>query len=431
MRRVFCVLLTAVLLLSVCAALADGIPKEIEIIPYEDLPDPNPGQHHYLLLCIDQWSSRPRPKDAPTPKQSNGNHKDLYGNTDGMVILTLDTRAHRIMLTSIIRDAIIRKPGSLDEKSRFGRINYVYNDYGPEVLCQVISQHLGIKIEKYILFNFSQIQDIIDLPGLDGVDIELNSEEVRYLARYAVPVNSVVKADGYFASRNDPYQIHFVSTAQEVADFTIPASLLEDTKQDVTVTSDYGQATLTLQSNGKYLFTSGSGGKDEKGSWSCTGGLLRVWRGPDLHQNLRAPEGLYHFRGHSAVLYMRIRKADSQGDFKRTQRVRTVLSALADKCRSFTLEEANNLANSIMDHNDATNLTLEEVLNAASYAFELRNCTVEELRIPADEDKQALEFAGMACQEIDWVASREKLAYFLEHTKLVRDEAYMVTDDDE
>ncbi len=359
MRKFFSLLLAVALLLPCCFSAAEEswadanlpherMPETIEVIPWDQLSPALSGQHHYLLLCIDQWHSIPRPQDAPPPTGYNGVRRDLYGNTDGIVILTLDTRAKRIMLTSIIRDAIIRKPNSTDTSAKYGRINYVYNDYGPEALCKTISEHLGIPIEKYILFNFGQIQDIIDLPSLGGVDIELNANEIRYLARYAVPVGSVVNADGV-----------------------------------------------------------------------------------DVHQNPRAPEGLYHFRGHSAVLYMRIRKADSQGDFMRTQRVRNVLSALADKCRSFSLDQANELANNIMEHNDATNMSLKEMLDAASFAYDLRSCTIEELRIPAKEDVRAILYANMLAQEVNWTSSRLKLADFLEHTKLTRDIDFLVTDDED
>ena len=40
-------------------------PEHIEVVPMDELPPVVEGQHHYLLLCIDQWKSKPRPKDAP------------------------------------------------------------------------------------------------------------------------------------------------------------------------------------------------------------------------------------------------------------------------------------------------------------------------------------------------------------------------------
>ena len=85
------------------------MPEPIRIVPYDELPPVVEGQHHYLLLCIDQWSRDPRPDGSNRPRVSNGRRKDMYGNTDGIVLVTLDTRAHRIMLTSFIRDALIQK----------------------------------------------------------------------------------------------------------------------------------------------------------------------------------------------------------------------------------------------------------------------------------------------------------------------------------
>ena len=132
------------------------MPEPIRIVPYDELPPVVEGQHHYLLLCIDQWSRDPRPAGSKPPTGYGGRRRDMYGNTDGIVLVTLDTRAHRIMLTSFIRDAIIQKSTSTGDDEKFGRINYVYNDYGPEELCKIISEHIGVRIEKYILFTRDQ-----------------------------------------------------------------------------------------------------------------------------------------------------------------------------------------------------------------------------------------------------------------------------------
>ncbi len=338
MKRILCALIAFCLMAGGSTALAGRLPDHIETIPYDELPAPMDGQHHYLLLCIDQWDKAPRPEGAPKPVQSNGERRDIYGNTDGIVLVTLDTLAHRVMLTSFIRDAIIRKPDSTEEQERFGRINYVYNDYGPETLCRVISEHIGVRVEDYLLFNFTQIADIVDFLG--GVDIELNQEEIRYLRQYAVPEGSVRSLEN----------------------------------------------------------------------------------GSDLRSGVTHRPGLYHFSGHSAVIFMRIRKAGGGGDFMRTQRVRTVMSTLADKCREITWEDAEALVNEIMDHNTLTNINLEKLTEAARFAFSLRDCTIEELRIPPDGAAKSLEFAGMAVQELDWPACRAAMADFLANSFLVIDE---------
>ncbi len=450
MRRFFCLLLT---LLIPFAALAESgsdwavsglpqkrLPEYIETVPWDEIRPTGLGQHHYLLLCIDRWESVPRPADAPSVPAEEGRGKDNYGNTDGIVILTLDTASHRIMLTSIIRDAIVLKPGRKGDNMYFdyGRINYVYNDSGPEALCRLISEHLGIRIEKYILFNFSQIQDIIDLPSLDGVDIELNKDEITYLARFAVPLHSVTKADGYYAAYGDPLNLHYVSKSRRPLDFRIPASVfsadrsgnvIENVSFDGVDGSSGSSVTFYPDGSCKVTLPDGS---EEKSFYSYEYGRLAVMTGDDVHLNELAPAGLYHMKGHSALLYMRMRKgAHTDTDFMRTQRVRNVLTALADKCRTFSLDQANDLANSIMQHNDTTNMSLKEMTDAAAIAYSLRDCTVEEFRVPTEGDVRSITFGNMSADEINWPAVRKKHMDFIDHTTLVyRNVDFVVNDDD-
>ena len=306
MKRMLCILLALVLALAAVPALAD-MPKDIETIPFDELPEPLDGQHHYLLLCVDQWTGKPH----------------NLGNTDGIVLATLDTRAHRVMLTSFIRDALVKRPDG-----KIGRINYIAKNYGPEALCKVISEHIGVKIEKYILFDFSQISNIVDFLG--GVDIEITASESSYLQRYAIPKDS-----------------------------TTPRL---------------------------------------KGA------------------------GTYHFNGHSAVIYMRIRKVGGGGDFMRTQRVRTVLSTLADQCREITLEDARRLVDTVLDNATMTNVSTDEMVEAMNYAMSLRGCTIEELRLPPDGAATPITYASMSVQEIDWDACRAAMEDYLQNRFLIMDE---------
>ena len=312
---------------------AERDPLPIEVVPYDELPPVMDGQHHYLLLCVDTWDVKKRPEGAPMPVNDAGQRLDRYGNTDGIVLVTLDTRAKRIMLTSFIREELVQRPDG-----KIGRINRIYNDYGPEALCKTISEHIGVQIEKYILFGFSQVKDIVDYLG--GVDIYLNKSEIDYLHRYRVPQNSVVSLDG------------------------------------------------------KY----------------------------DLYRTGTAPEGMYHITRSSSVYYMRIRKAGGGGDFMRTQRVRNVLSALADKCRDIAWEDVQALVNTIMENNNTSNINLDEMMQAAAYAYDLRDCTIEELRIPPYNAVRPITYAGMETEEVNWPMCREAMDDYLQSSFLVMDD---------
>ena len=281
-------------------------PQPITPIPYEELPEPYEGQHHYLLLCVDQWEGKPH----------------NLGNTDGIVLVTLDTRARRVMLTSFIRDLLVKRPDG-----KIGRIKYIAKNFGPEALCQIISTHFDVKVEKFILFDMKQVQEIIN--HLGGVDITVTDAEANYLRRYAISKTS----------------------------------------------------------------TSPSMGR----------------------------AGTYRFYGHAAVIYMRIRKAGGGGDFMRTQRVRTVLSTLADQCREISYDEARSLVDSVMENSTLTNMSLEDMVEAMEYAMELRGVTVEELRLPIDEAVSALTYVGMSVQEADFDMCRAALDDYLQNSFLVLD----------
>ena len=344
----------------------ERLPEHIEIVPFDELPPVVEGQHHYLLLCIDQWVRDPRP-DNSKPPTLNGQRRDMYGNTDGIVLLTLDTRAHRIMLTSIIRDAIVRKYSSTESNEKFTRINYVYNDYGPEALCRTISEHLGVRIEKYIMFTFKQIANIIDYMG--GVQIELTNAEIDAL-RYTVLSGTVTDPNGKditsgSRSSDHPAGLYTFKTTEEA-----------EKQNRSTAESQKGDPSKVVKRTG----------------------------------------------GCSAVLYMRIRKFGGGGDFMRTQRARNVLSILAKKCKNMTWDDAQALVNNILENNNKTNMNLEEMLEAAKYAYDLRECTIEELRIPRDNAVRRIMFAKMMTEEINWPLCREHMADYLQNSFLVADE---------
>ena len=297
MKKLVVLLMTLIMALTSISALADTKPTPIETIPYDQIPENRDGIHHYLLLCMDHW---------------NGG---ANGNSDGIVLLTFDTRAGRIMLTSFTRDSLVVRPDGV-----IGRINYIVKDYGPDALCKIISTHLNIKVDKYVIFNFQQVANIIDYMG--GVEIEVSPAEARYLRDY--PLSP-------------------------------------------------GQTTPTMNRAGTYLFT-----------------------------------------GRAAVIFMRIRKADNGGDFMRTQRVRTVLSILADKCRVMTYDQAKALLDSIVENSTTTNMSAEDLIKALDQAYDLRSNVIEELRLPVDGGYKQIRYAGMSVQDINWNMSRAAMADYLE-----------------
>lgn len=296
-----------------CISLADE-EKPNPIVPLtqaeiEETPD---GMHHYLLLCSDSWS---------------GSSEDAPRNTDGIMLVTVDTIAHRIMLTSFIRDMLVMRPDGV-----YGRLNGIAKRFSLEEMMGTLNSHFGLEIDKYVLVDWNNVANIID--ALGGVDITVtNGESIRLRDKNAYK-------------------------------------------------SDWTEPVL-------------------KGA------------------------GTYHFRGYAAVIYMRIRSDISvdgeRYDYRRTTRARNVVSSLADSLREVDYVQALTIANTVFNNITATNMSLADFVEAAGYAFELRDAEIEQMRIPIDGTGEEFYYLGMATQQIDVPANREALLKFLYESFTVRE----------
>lgn len=169
LRRALTLLLPMLLLLSVLTVRADA--PEISVLAPDQIPSTPKGIHHYLLVCVDKWV----PDNA------------WKGNSDGMVLLTIDEASGRIMVTSLVRDILVMRPNG-----KLGKLTGVFADFGIDGLMETINRHLGLHIEKYILMNWSQVSKIVDTVG--GVDLQVTGSEASYLKRYAISPTSTTPA---------------------------------------------------------------------------------------------------------------------------------------------------------------------------------------------------------------------------------------------
>lgn len=308
-------MIAALLLLCLacpCLALADEQPAPIVPLTKDEIEETPVGMYHYLLLCSDSWS---------------GSSEDEPRNTDGIMLVTVDTIAHRVMLTSFIRDMLVLRPDGA-----YGRLNGIAKRFSLEEMMDTLNSHFGLEIKKYVLVDWSNVANIID--ALGGVDITVtNGESIRLRDKNAY------KSD---------------------------------------------------------------------------------WTTPVL-----SGAGTYHFRGYAAVIYMRIRSDISVNgeryDYRRTTRARNVVSSLADSLREVDYASALKIATTVFDNITATNMTLADFIEAAGYAFELRDAEIEQFRIPIDGTGKEFYYMEMATQQIDVPVNREALHEFLYESFTVRE----------
>ena len=133
----------AMLLLALCALLAPALGEEA-----------NDKVKHYLLLGQDGYAEDIT-EDA---------------RTDTIVILSLDTKYNRVIMTSVLRDSKINNPRGNETKA-----NLLYKYYGFDGVIECLERELDIEIEGAVLVNFENVKPVID--ALGGVDLVIDENE--------------------------------------------------------------------------------------------------------------------------------------------------------------------------------------------------------------------------------------------------------------
>ena len=119
-------------------------------------------------------------------------------------------------------------------------------------------------------------------------------------------------------------------------------------------------------------------------------------------------EGMNHMNGNQALTYSRIRYIGN-GDFGRTNRQRTVLSAVVEKCKTMSLTQLNSLIKEILPM-VTTDMSNVEILNYLIKLFPmLGDMEIINQRIPVDGAYTNNSIRGMSVLVPDLEANRQVL----------------------
>ena len=103
--------------------------------------------------------------------------KDARGNSDTLIIVSIDKNTKSIKLSSIMRDTYVPIPGYSDNK-----INSAYATGGVPLIKQVIEENFKVTIDSTVVVNYSTfVKAIQKLGGVKGV--VLNGVEARFINR--------------------------------------------------------------------------------------------------------------------------------------------------------------------------------------------------------------------------------------------------------
>ena len=154
---------------------------------------------NFLLIGIDTFSST------------------SSGNTDVMMLVSVNTKTEQIILTSILRDSYTYYEtayGSVTSK-----LNAAYSNGGPAYLVQAIEQNYKIEIDYYVAVDFTAFEEVIDLVG--GVYCTVEKYEAAAIYAYAgvtTPVGENVLLNGeqalYFCRMRSIYTLGDVTRTE-------------------------------------------------------------------------------------------------------------------------------------------------------------------------------------------------------------------------
>lgn len=89
------------------------------------------------------------------------------GNTDVMMIVSIDKKNKTIKLASIMRDSYTY----MDGFDRYAKLNAACQNGGPSYLVETIENDYKIEIDGYVIVDFDSFKEVIDVLGGVNVDV--------------------------------------------------------------------------------------------------------------------------------------------------------------------------------------------------------------------------------------------------------------------
>jgi polyisoprenyl-teichoic acid--peptidoglycan teichoic acid transferase len=104
------------------------------------------------------------------------------GRSDAMIILSINTRNKKIVLTSLLRDIYLKI-----QDHNNNRLNAAYAYGGADLLIHTIEENFKIDIDTYLSIDFYAFIDVVDF--INGVTLEVTEEDIPIINYYIEEIN--------------------------------------------------------------------------------------------------------------------------------------------------------------------------------------------------------------------------------------------------
>lgn len=116
--------------------------------------------------------------------RSNGNLSK--GNSDVIMIASINDQTHEVKLVSVYRDSYL-DIGS----STYRKCNAAYANGGPEQAINMLNTNLDLNITDYVTVDFNAVVECVDLLG--GVELTVTDEEAVLMRGYMDEISKLTK----------------------------------------------------------------------------------------------------------------------------------------------------------------------------------------------------------------------------------------------
>lgn len=110
---------------------------------------------------------------------------DDRGNTDAMLMLSLNKKNKTITMTSFMRDAWVNIGNYGMDK-----LNAAYWRGGPEMLEDTLENYYGVSIDRYVIVNFKSFIEVIDTIG--GIKMDVRDDEAEGMKKPMAEQNKLL-----------------------------------------------------------------------------------------------------------------------------------------------------------------------------------------------------------------------------------------------
>ena len=263
---------------------------------------------------------------------------DSRGNTDVMMLISLDQNKENITMTSFLRDTYTQIPGWNASK-----LNAAYGYGGVDLLAATLQQDYAINIDRYVIVNFYSFIEIVDAVG--GLDLDVSYTEAVAMRD---PLN---EQNNYLGNKAGTGYVDFKQYGKDGSD------LYTDYEADALRTT--------------------------------------------VEYNSEADNSIkLHLDGNQSLAYARSRYGCGD-DYGRTQRQRESIVEMITKAKSLSFSELDELAEKVAKQ-VRTDITEDEVAGLILNAFTYMKYDINELQIPYNGTFSNQIIDGLDCLSVDF-----------------------------